>query len=169
MSTNDKPAFLPSADLDDLRDRYITRGIPDFCMEGAPHDVRALLAHIDALTRGAVDEEALGLAAWMARVDEDFWKERGRDLGPIRDAHRQSWEILGDDERSRYGRIGSALYTLGRAAGRIEGEAAPYVCPCCYHQRGDEVPADARSTREQMAAEIARLTAELAAAKGNMR
>lgn len=153
MKTPDPtPVPLPPAHLAEIRARARL-----LHSEGAAwhavDDRRALLAHLDALTpRAPVDGEALGREARASHMD---WSE---DTASV-------WPFLTEKVRGDYCRTAIHVHAIGYAARASEGEALPYICPCCYHQRGDEVPADGRSTREEMAATIARLTAELAEAR----
>lgn len=110
MSTNGttKPAILSAAEIEAMRAE-----LSNFSTRPSRHKqiADAFLAHIDALTAGKVDEEALGRAAWE------------RMAPPWLSLSVYDWHELPGEVAEYYKAIGSALYTLGRAAGRSEGEA----------------------------------------------
>lgn len=144
MNPNDKPTLLSAERL--AEQSLLLRGALHGGNVAAGEDaLAALLAHLDALTAG-VDAEALGRAAWECMAP------------PWLSLSVYEWYELPGDVCEYYKAVGSALFTLGRAAGRSEREAE-----CASLLQQHRIDRDALNGTESeldgARAEIARLTA----------
>jgi uncharacterized small protein (DUF1192 family) len=119
----------------------------------------ALLAHVDALTPRDVDAEALG------REVRRVWIEWAKEQPLPKPSWLVPWEGLSEPDRDVDRRIGTALYVIGYAAGRIEGEAERARLVATLNAEIQNLQAEIVEQgdfRDADRAEIARLTAELA-------
>ena len=166
-----KPAILSAARLalDAFEAAPTASTIQDDAAYDAARALGPVLAHLDALTAGEVpDGEALGRMAWRARATPGGWgRWTDAEVAACMD---ESWETQSAEERARYRRIGTALHAIGYAAGRSEGEAErarladDHEHVCRLVRTTERARDEAQELAEDRAGQIARLTAELAAA-----
>lgn len=128
MSNDTKPAILSAAEIEAIR-ASLAGHIGSLEKRRM---IERLLAHIDALTAGDVDAETLGERLFYAL-------HPGCDL---------VWKHYNGESRAPWIAAAVHLFTIGFAAGRIEG---------------DEDRGRLRLIADKQNAEVARLTAELAA------
>ena len=150
MTMNDASKYLPPAEIEAIRKMLAIRAtmsadeFVDY-VSALRGSAKALLAHIDAIEAPA-DGEALGRELWAAVPV----------VTPVR------WEDIEPWLRDRYRSHALKCHAIGHAAGVATGEDDRAEL---HKKRLDEVSFIAREMRiasETHAAEIARLTAELA-------
>lgn len=146
MSGNDttKPALRSAEEIGRLA--LLIRGsIHGGAVAAGEDALAALLGHIDALSAG---------------VDAEAGRRLFYELNPH--AHKRAWEAHDPDVRERYDNAAATLFTLGRAAGRSEGEAKRSQLRTHLDLATDKAD-NMVGAIDEARAEIARLTAELAA------